>query len=71
VTEFDPEQVPTVGLLLKEMDRKGTRGSGTTSEAMQPYVDLLDGFVKKVVRDDKKSKAAEEREGRGDNDLDF
>lgn len=62
VTEFAPEKVPTVASLKAEIDSRG-RADGT-SFLMKPYVDVLDKFVKQVIRQEKKaSKASEPNQG--------
>lgn len=58
--------MPTVGSLRSEIDR-GAKIDGS-SALMKPFVDVLDAFVKKVIQDDKKSKAAEQKETNQDPD---
>eukprot|EP01127_Copromyxa_protea_P021998 TRINITY_DN7717_c0_g1_i1.p1 TRINITY_DN7717_c0_g1~~TRINITY_DN7717_c0_g1_i1.p1 ORF type:complete len:409 (+),score=82.96 TRINITY_DN7717_c0_g1_i1:77-1303(+) len=68
VTSFQPEKVPTVATLREEIDRKGAENF--SSSLMQPYVKILDEFVKKTHLDDQRSKAAE-RKLKSQSDLDF
>ncbi|KAF8492514.1 prim-pol domain-containing protein [Gautieria morchelliformis] len=49
VHEFDPEGVPTVGQLLRELDDAGVDGQQHHSDwektSMKPYVDMLDRYL--------------------------
>lgn len=68
MVDFKPENVPTVGDLRKEIDSRGASGSDFTSKLMKPYVDILDSFVKKVVREEKRLKSTD---AKVKNDLTF
>jgi len=57
VSDFDPEKVPTVGQLLRELDGVAVQNgearqhhSDWTKTSLKPYVDMLDQHVAKLMK---------------------
>ncbi|KDQ06575.1 hypothetical protein BOTBODRAFT_70886 [Botryobasidium botryosum FD-172 SS1] len=55
VSDFDPEKVPTVGQLLRELDGVAAQNgephhSDWTKTSLKPYVDMLDQHVAKLMK---------------------
>lgn len=54
IDRFDPQSVPTVAQLLRELDNVGEEGTGWEKTSLKPYVDLLDkhtgGILEEVRR---------------------
>lgn len=66
VDDFDPERVPTVGLLLRELDKAALQGKkdqeGSAIEptwehtSLKPYVDMFDKHIAAIVKDSVRSR---------------
>jgi len=61
VDDFDPEQVPTVGLLLRELDQvKREEGKEPNWEqtSLKPYVDMFDAHIAGIIQESTRLKKA-------------
>lgn len=69
IDDFDPETVPTVGQLLRELDEtqvttEGEQGEGRPAVAdwsrtsLKPYVEMLDNHAKEIMGEVRKEKRA-------------
>ena len=59
VDEFDPEKVPTVGLLLRELDRvkmEDDRETNWEQTSLKPYVDFFEKHIAAVLKDNTRAK---------------
>lgn len=69
VDDFDPEAVPTVGLLLRELDKAAARQvkseDGTVREttwehtSLKPYVDMFEQHINSILQDSTRAKRGE------------
>lgn len=60
VDDFDPEEVPTVGMLLRELDKvkieEGGRETNWEHTSLKPYVDMFDKHINAVIKDNTRGK---------------
>lgn len=54
VDSFNPEQVPTVGMLLRELDKvkteDGSKQSNFEQTSLKPYVDMFEEHINAIVK---------------------
>lgn len=57
IERFDPEKVPTVGQLLRELDAKP--GAGWEATSLKPFVDIMDRHAERLVKETRDRKKSE------------
>ena len=57
---FNPEWVPTVGMLLRELDKvkseDGTKETNFENTSLKPYIDMFEKHINAIVKDNAKAK---------------
>lgn len=60
VEDFNPESVPTVGMLLRELDKvkseDGTKETNFENTSLKPYIDTFEKHINAIVKDNAKAK---------------
>ena len=65
VEDFNPEDVPTVGMLLRELDKvkseEGAKESNFEQTSLKPYIDMFEQHINAVVKDNTRAKKGERK----------